>query len=553
MPVDQPVGFFLHSYSVKKLMDIHMVFWETSFFYQCWGYMLIFYQAKQEAKGRQLVRVTTFSIAAAVLVLSGSAGFAQDTIRIASPNKVTVLDPIISAAAGNIEAYGQLYARLFRKDADGSLQPGLAESYEISDDGLTYTFEMRDAKFSDGTDITAEDAAFSLNRVSKDENSAYPAGFAPVKEFTALDDDTLQLTLEHPSAPMLSNLEIFNAGIVSKDDVEERGAEAFAANPVSSGPYMVKEWKPNDRLSLIANPNYWRTGLPKIENVELIEVSDDSARATMLMAGEIDVNRGVQWAQIEEVNNAGGALVNLEPSTVLYVVLPNHTKPPFDNLTVRRAAAMALNREAMTQAVTLGHAVVANSTLSNALNYYDDSVSPPSYDPTAARQLLEGEGLIGTEITLMITPSAEQVATLLKAQWDAVGFKTTVERVDAGLWWSKLAEADYQVTTSWYYNETEDPDLAVRWALCGACGSNSYYTHYNNEEVNKLTDAALRETDEGKRAELYSRIQEISVEELSQIPLYYSPFANGYSDRVKGLKLTPALQWTLEEAELIDG
>ncbi|MBM1635176.1 ABC transporter substrate-binding protein [Sulfitobacter mediterraneus] len=485
--------------------------------------------------------------------MSGTVASAQDTIRIASPNKVTVLDPIVSAAAGNIEAYGQLYARLLRRDADGMLQPGLAESYEMSEDGLTYTFELREAKFSDGTTITAEDAAFSLNRVSKDENSAYPAGFAPVKEFVAIDEDTLQLTLEHPSAPMLSNLEIFNAGIVSKDDVTERGENAFAEKPVSSGPYMVKEWKPNDRLLLTANPHYWRAGLPKIKNVELIEVSDDNARATMLMAGEIDVNRGVPWAQIDEVNESQGATVNLEPSTVLYVVLPNHTKPPFDNLAVRRAAAMALNREAMTKAVTLGHANVANSTLSNALTYYDKNVSPPSYDPAAARKLLDDEGLVGTEITMMITPSAEQVATLLKAQWDAVGFKTTVERVDAGLWWSKLADADYQVTTSWYYNETEDPDLAVRWALCGACGSNSYYTRYNNEEVNKLTDEALRETDEEKRAELYRRIQEISVEELSQIPLYYSPFSNGYSNRVKGLKLTPALQWTLEEAELTDG
>ncbi len=488
--------------------------------------------------------------AAMALMLSGTVLAAQDTIRIASPNKVTVLDPILSAAAGNIEAYGQLYARLLRKDADGTLQPGLAESWEISEDGLTYTFELRDAKFSDGTEITAEDAAFSLNRVSKDEKSAYPAAFAPVKEFTAIDEDTLQLTLEHPSAPMLSNLEIFNAGIVSKDDVEERGEDAFAADPVASGPYMVKDWKPNDRLSLTANPNFWREGLPKIKNVELIEVSDDNARATMAMAGEIDVNRGVPWAQVDEVDNTDGVSVALEPSTVLYLVLPNHNEAPFDNLAVRKAAAMALDRAAITNAVTLGNAEVANSTLSNALSYHDASLQPPAYDPAAARKLLEDEGLLGTEITMMITPTFEQLATLLKAQWDAVGFKTTVERVDAGLWWSKMAEGDYQVTVNWYYNETEDPDLAVRWALCDTCGSKSYYTNYHNEELNKLTDEALREQDEAKRAELYSKIQQISLEELAQIPLYYAPFSNAYSDRVTGLTLTPALQWTLEDAEL---
>lgn len=491
--------------------------------------------------------------AAAALALSGTTLMAQETIRIASPYKVTVLDPIVSAGGGNIEAYGLLYSRLMRTDKNGNLVPGLAERYEISEDGLTYTFHLRDAKFSDGTPITADDAAFSLNRAAKDENSAYPAGFAPIAEIAVLDERTLQWTLKHPSAPILANLDIFNAGIVSKDDVEERGEDAFVTNPVSSGPYMVKEWKPNDRLSLTANPNFWREGLPRVENAELIEVSDANARATMLMAGEIEVDRTVPWPQIEEINNTDGVSVKLEPSTVLYLVLPNHTRPPFDNLTVRRAATMALDRAAITKAVTLGHAEVANSTFSNALKFYDPSISMPAYDPAAARKLLEDDDLVGTEITMMITPATEQIATLLKAQWDAVGFKTTVERVDAGLWWSKMANADYDVTSSWYFNETDDPDLAIRWALCGTCGSHSYYTRYNNEEVNELTEEALREGDEEKRAGLYRRIQEITVSEIAQIPLYYTPYANGYSDRVKGLSLTPALQWTLEEAELTDG
>ncbi len=491
--------------------------------------------------------------AAVALMLSGTTLVAQEAIRIASPNPVASLDPIATAAAGDIGAYGQLYTHLLRKDADGKLQPGLAESWVISEDGLTYTFELRAAKFSDGSDITADDVAFSLTRVAKDKASSYPAGFAPIKEVTAVDADTVQMTLEYPSAPMLSNLEIFNSGIVSKDDVEERGADAFTTVPVSSGPYMVKEWKPNDRLSLVANPHYWREGLPKIKNVELIEVADDNARATMLMAGEIDVNRHVPWAMVEDVNKTEGVKVELEPSTVLYLVLPNHNVAPFNDLNVRKAAAMALNREAMTKAVTLGMAKVANSTLSNALEYYDPNVQLPGYDPAAARKQLEDNDLVGTEITLMITPSENQIATLLKAQWDAVGFKTTVEQVDAGLWWSKLTKGEYQVTSSWYYNETEDPDLAVRWALCDTCGSQSYYTNYHNDELNKLTDEALREQDSAKRAELYSRIQQISVDELSQIPLYYPPFSNGYSDRVKGLSLTPALQWTLEEAELSDG
>lgn len=463
---------------------------------------------------------------------------------------MTALDPIASAAAGNIEAFGQLYSRLLRKDAEGHLEPGLATEWSISEDGLTYTFELREAKFSDGSPITAEDVAFSLNRVAKDEASAYPAAYAPVSEVVAIDEDTVELRLEHPSAPMLAYMEIFNAGIVSKDDVEARGDKAFAADPVTSGPYMVEVWKPNDRLTLKANPHYWREGYPKTASADLIEVSDDNARTTMILAGEIEVSRGVPWAQIEEINASGNVAVDLEPSTVVFGVMPNHKRAPFDDLKVRQAAAMALDRAAITKVVTLGHAEVANSTLPGALNFHADDVNPPAYDPAGARALPEEAGQPGAEITLMIAPGTEQIATLLKALWDNAGFKTTVDRVDAGLWWSRLTDAEYDVTVSWWYNETEDPDLAVRWAVCGSCGNRSYYTNYDNARVNELTDAALKELDEEKRSAIYHEIQKISTDELAQIPLYYSPYANAYSNRVSGLSMTPSLQWTLEEATL---
>jgi hypothetical protein len=104
---------------------------------------------------------------------------------------------------------------------------------------------------------------------------------------------------------------------------------------------------------------------------------------------------------------------------------------------------------------------------------------------------------------MLVQPDQEQLATLLQAQWDAVGFRTRAERVDGGLWWDRLMAGDYDVTASWWYNENEDPDLAVRWAHCGTCGSNSFYTNYNNERINELTEAALRESDPAAREAMY--------------------------------------------------
>jgi peptide/nickel transport system substrate-binding protein len=122
-----------------------------------------------------------------------------------------------------------------------------------------------------------------------------------------------------------------------------------------------------------------------------------------------------------------------------------------------------------------------------------------------------------------------------------------ITNVDTGAWWDATGKGDYDATATWWYNEVSDPDLAVRWALCGACGSNSFNTGYNNERVNQLTDQGIAESNRAKRAEIYKEIQRITTEEVSQIPLYYAPNAVAYSKRLSGLRLTPALQWTFEE------
>ena len=268
-------------------------------------------------------------ILASVALAGAAATQEAGTLSIASGNRIDTLDPIRSAAAGNREALGQLLARLLRKSPEGELEPGLAESWEASEDGLTYTFELRDARFSNGTPTTAEDAAFSLDRVAEDEVAAY----STVDEVVAVGEDTVELRLAKPSAPILSYMEIFNTGIVSGDDVETRGEEAFAGDPVASGPYRVEEWRPIDRLILAANPESWREGHPKIE---LVEVEEPSTRAAMMLAGEIDAARGVDWAQVAELQAAEGISVPLESSTTIYAVLLNHARPPFDDERARR-------------------------------------------------------------------------------------------------------------------------------------------------------------------------------------------------------------------------
>ena len=487
-------------------------------------------------------------------LLAFSHAHAADKIRIGSPYKTTTLDPMRSAAAGNIETFGQLYARLVRRDANGELAPGLAERWETSGDGRVVTLHLRDAKFSNGETITADDVVFSLLRVRDGEESAYPAPLQQLDTAEAPDAKTVVLTLKSPFAPFLGNLEVFNVGIVSKRDVETRGEEAFASEPVVSGPYRVEDWIPNEKLVIAPNPNYWREGYPKNDGAELLEITAENTRVSMMISGELDAAREIPWSQVAELKARDDIDMPLEPSTVIFMSLLNHGRAPFDDIEVRQAAAMALDRPAITEAMTFGAATPANTTLPNALKFHDEDLDVNSYDPDAARALLESSGYDGQEVVILIAdnPEREKQAVLMQAQWAAIGLNAKIEKVDGGTWWSRVPEGDYDAAPTWWYNETTDPDLAVRWALCGSCGNRSYYTNYDNPKVNEMVESAAAELDEEKRGAMYREMEEITTREVSQIPLYYPPFANAYGAGIRRLTMTPALQWTLEDAERVE-
>jgi peptide/nickel transport system substrate-binding protein len=483
----------------------------------------------------------------------GTAGVAEPvaggTLRIATPYTVSTLDPIKSVAAGDIEVLGQIYSRLLRRTPDGKdVLPALAEEWESSPDGLTWTFALREAAFSDGSPITADDVVFSFLRLRDQKDSAYAGAFQVIADVVAIDGRTVEFTLDGPAAPFLGSTEQFNAGIVPRRVVEDLGDEEFGRNPVTSGGFGVAEWRPNERLILERNTNYWREGLPYLDGVEVIEVLRDPTRVSMIETGEADVAREVPWPKIEEFKQRDDMIVPLEPSSVIYIVLLNHKHPVLKDPQVREAIAMAIDREGITNAVTFGNATPANSLIPNTVDYYDPSISPPAYDPDAARALLEQAGAVGTEIEFLVTDIDDQATQLVQDQLGQVGLNANLTQVDVGGWWDSIIDANYGATVTWWYNEVPDPDPAVRWALCGECGNDSYYTYYNDEQVNDLTEQALHETNSEQRAALYSQIQQIAIEDMAQIPLWYQPYQNVYRSWVHDLHMNPAIQWNLDEA-----
>ena len=202
--------------------------------------------------------------------LSVGAGIAEaaGVLTIGRREDSTTFDPIKSAQNVDNWVFSNVFDVLVRVDKSGTkLEPGIAESWTISDDGLTYTFKIRDAKFSDGSPITAEDAAFSLLRIRDNEGSLWSDSYKVVDTAVAAGDRTLVVTLKTPSAPFLSTLALPNVSVLSKKAVEA-DEEAFAISPTAaSGAFTVKEWRRGDRVILEKNPNFWQADRVKLDGV----------------------------------------------------------------------------------------------------------------------------------------------------------------------------------------------------------------------------------------------------------------------------------------------
>lgn len=475
-----------------------------------------------------------------------------DIIRIVSLYRTQTLDPIKTVFTGSIEAFGQLYSRLLRLDENDELVPGLAERWEVSPDATEYTFYLREARFSNGRPITADDVAFTLLRMRDDPEAAYSEIVADMKEAWAVDDLTVRVTFNSPNVPFLQGLEMSFLGVVSREDVEKRGAAvAFSENPVSSGPYQVVEWRRNDRLILEPNPHYWRKGYPLNDGAELIEVVDVNTRIAMLQAGEVDAVRYIQNSQLKDLTADPDIVVPIEPAMRISIILLNHDQPPFNDKRVREAAALALDMERITKAMMRGRGRTANTLLPEQLYFYDPDFPGWPYDPDKARQLIKEAGAEGAEVTINFTaPDAdwEMISLILQSYWGEVGLDVKIQKMDQALYEQRLVDGDYHASVEWWYNDSREPDLAVRWALCGSCGNRSYYTNYQNDRIDELVELGTAEPDPDKRRDIYREIQEIAFYDVAQIPLYYFPWPNAYSTGIEGLRLRPATQWTLEEA-----
>ncbi|MCE4056755.1 ABC transporter substrate-binding protein [Pseudomonas sp. Au-Pse12] len=490
--------------------------------------------------------------AASLLACTLTSGIAQaaGVLTIGCREESTTFDPIKSAQNRDSWVFTNVYDVLVRVDKAGTkLLPGLAKSWSVSDDGLTYTFKLRPAKFSDGSPITAQDAVFSLLRIRDDKTSLWTDTYTILDKAEASDPETLVLTLKSPSVPFLAQLASPNASILSQQAMARMGDEAYAQKPVSSGAFIVKEWLQGDRVILEKNPHFWQADTVSLDGVEWISIPDDNTRMLKVQAGELDTALFVPFSRVDALRKDPNLVVHLDPSTREDHLLINHEHGLLAKPQVREALDLAIDKKSLVDAVTFSHGEVAYSYIpKGAMYHYANNLQRP-YDPEKAKKMLEQAGAKGLKLNYVVNAgneADEQIAILVQNQLAAVGVTANLQKVDPSQSWQMLVDGNYDLSVMYWTADILDPDQKTTFVL-GHDTNMNYMTRYKNPQVKELVAAARVEMDASKREQMYVDLQKLAKQDVNWIDLYYSPYINISRKNIENFQQSPMGRFSLEE------
>jgi len=437
------------------------------------------------------------------------------------------LDPQVDTAANDFRILVNLFDGLVQfKPGTLEVEPALAKSWTISDDGLVYTFKLREGvKFQDGTPLDADAVKFTFDRMLDKTNPYYDTGpfplsflFSSIKETKVIDPLTVQFTLNEPFAPLLANLAGPTGAIVSPTAVKKYGKD-FGRHPVGTGPFTFKEWTPNQHVTLDANPDYWG-GAPKLKEVIFRPITDANTRVAEMMSGGIDVLLETPPDDLANfANNPAYKVVTATGPHDWFLIL-NMKDGIFKDKRVRQAVNYAVNKDVIVNDVLQGTADVAAGPIPAAFGpAHNPDVKPYPYDPEKAKELLKAAGAEGKSLTFYVTSGGSgmldpvPMGTAIQADLAKVGLKVKIETYEWNTFLSKVnagleGKAD-MAEMSWM---TSDPDTLPYLTLRTAAwpdqgGFNSGY--YSNPEVDKLLDQARSSTSPAERDKLYQQVDKI--------------------------------------------
>jgi peptide/nickel transport system substrate-binding protein len=466
---------------------------------------------------------------------------AVKTLILANAVKVDTLDPEQNSVNESIWLDQNLYSRLVQPDPDGTkIVPDLATSWNVSSDHLTYTFHLRSAKYSDGSPVTAQDAAWSINR-SRKLKGGWGFLLTAVKSVTAPDAKTVVVKLSQPHAPLLADLAMYAYSVVPQKQVQAQGTKFFN-HPVGSGPFAVSSYSPNTEVDLVAN-KYWYGTKPKINAVKVMIVTNDNTRLLDLQGGKVDVIENPPSNLVSQINANPKLQSDLFPSTrVDFIQLSTHNQY-FKSEKVRQAVRYAVDLNEINKLAYQNTATPATSFMPYKMQYWNANLPKPAVDVAKAKSLLAQAGFPKGFSTNIITVSGDAAgqaeAIVIKSDLAKIGIKVTIESYELLTAYDKERTGNYGIGERYWTNDIIDPDEVVTFGVVKNAGSNSFDTYWSDPTATKLAGQARQETDSAKRQQMYDQIQQIVWEQTPYLPLEYPPFRYAQGRWVHGFKASP--------------
>lgn len=489
-----------------------------------------------------ILRKFLIALAAAAMVCTCAAGaMAQQPrsggeLRYGTFTEISGIDPHVYTGTSARVVGTVLYEPLLTFDESGKLIPGLAEEWS-SEGARSYTFKLRkNIKFHQGQALTARDVKYSLERILDPATGASLRSSFAGMTVTVVDDYTVKIEKPEPDGTLPTNLAQTEAAILSEEWMKTNPNIKVQAN--GTGPFVLQEHEPKVRIVAKKNPNYWRSGLPRLDRVVFQQIPNGDARVNALRTGAVDMIEFVQWKDIDTLKNEPGIQVDTGSGSFMNVWY-NTSKKPFDDKRVRQAFSYAVDREGVSKAAFFGHgpALYGPPTAADSPYYNSDFAKSFSLDLAKAKKLLADAGYPdGFSFELVCLQGIDiYVATcqVVQANLQKIGIKVTLRPVD----FAKLVElrnaGQYEAMIYGVSVKSDDPDAYAYYF-----GASSTYwaggAKYNNPAIEKLLVQGRSFTDVAQRKPIYREIEKILIDESPWTFIVWREQAQAYKKNIKG-------------------
>ncbi|WP_341951981.1 ABC transporter substrate-binding protein [Salinibacterium sp. TMP30] len=468
-------------------------------------------------------------------------------LRAALTGEPDVLDPATSSIYTGAQVYEGIFSKLIDVDASGDFVGDLATTW-TQDDPTTWTFDLvTNATFHNGEQFSSEDVKYTFDRILDPATaSAYAGLYEQIDSVDAVDSATVVFHLKAPFGPFLTNLAT-NGQIVNKKAIESSDP---ARNPVGTGPFQFVEWVQGDHITVEKNQSYFKAGLPHLDSVTYRFLPVDQSRIDALSAGEIDWADAVPLQQVEALkHDPRFTYVTSAVAGIPDFLALNTTAAPFDDVRVRQAIALAIDRSDIRDVAYLGTGELGLQEVPTGSSWYDETgIFGATPDTVRAKELLAeagyADGLTVEYLGLSQYPELLKTGQVVRDQLKAIGVDMTIKAVDVSVWYDSFVSGDYQITSA-YQERTIDPDNF--YSLVIKSGGPINTTGYSDPAVDTLIEKAATSTDDTERADLYAQIRAQVTEAAPLVFTHYETLNYLMSNKVSGSVITPTLSLHMED------